>query len=138
MYGDLRRKLKKMLFDEWIWFGRQITEHVEYDEGNEEINEHFDYIFEEVIRLLIHNAGEKEIKDYLMSQYLEQRIGSPTSIENIAKKIMAMQQDLSLYARLAKEERDKYPKSELERQERIEMELNEYLQKADESSPCYS
>ena len=100
-YAEFRHELKKFLFNEWYWFGIPEAEHANYDEDEIEIDELYHDEFMTIIKLLTHNATKEELEEYFVRQHSERRIGNLSIVNDIVKKMIAIQVDFQKYALLA-------------------------------------
>jgi hypothetical protein len=130
IYWDFRHKLKAILFNELVCFEIAAIERMEYDENNEEIKELYDDSFEIIVDLLIQGATKKDLVDkfsILWRYYGNEIYNNQLAINNAVEKIIKMQIKAQEYALKAKEEQIKYSQNEIDRVNRINNDLDEYL-----------
>jgi hypothetical protein len=123
-YNDIRRLIRDIFWKDWDPIGLQ---HLDPDWDNSE----YDGYADAVIQLLIDGNSEECILNALIkfADYIngtcDNNVKQTTSL--VVKKLIILQPEIQKYAKLAAEEKKKYPNSEVKRQQKLNDELEEYL-----------
>lgn len=131
LYNNLRNLIRNIFWEEWDPIGlRQLDQ--DWNKGE------YDVYANSILQILIGDkATEKQIFD-MLDRYVEYINGEKNDVVSnrskiVAKKLINLQPTIQKYAKLAIEEQKKYPIEDVNRIQKINDELEEYLRMAEEN-----